>query len=50
LKSFRRYASTTVLILVCLFFLTLRWKKMDSLLWLDPARIRWSTVSSMDGC
>ena len=38
MKSLRRYASTTILILVCLFFLTLRWKKMDSLLWLDPAR------------
>ena len=37
MKSLRRHANAAFLILVCLFFLTLRWKKMDSLLWLDPA-------------
>jgi len=28
---------SALLALVCLFFMTLRWKKMDSLMWLDPA-------------
>ena len=33
----RRYANAAFLTLVCLFFIAVRWKKMGSLMWLDPA-------------
>src|SRR5579871_6031566 len=37
MNSARRNANAVVLGLVCVVFMVLRWKKMGSLMWLDPA-------------
>src|SRR5579885_318765 len=37
MRFFRRHGNAALLSLVCLVFVVLRWKKMGSLMWLDPA-------------